>query len=362
MNEASSRKRTILILSGAGLFWAGLLGVCVFLFFRGQAGVRGADSGSASDLSGSFSCKAETDQGPGTSIDSSDSSSGKEKAGQNPDSPSSFFDPSSGKEEPDSGSRENDPPVYLHDESSAPRKEHASDASSPAFPDYKSAGLLNSRAASYENEFRIYYLDGVSDAVRKTVEDKLSLVPDLILENVSDNGFMYIVDPSGAHSFGHAGTTTHPDCYVEGRFLALPENIAPPYGEIAINGADTEKAGMAAIHEVGHAVDWLVGTACLTSVEFENNTYMSLGGDPEWQRIYEEEAPRSGFPDHNRTTALEYFAEVFRYVFEDPSRLEKVPQSRAYVEAVLSSYYGLTFPAFDSGGYVPSLPKVPAKN
>ncbi len=216
-------------------------------------------------------------------------------------------------------------------------------ASSPLPIRYDTLPLLDSKAASPDAHFEIYYLDGVPDNVKDLIEDRVSLIPEVILENLAQNGFRYIVDPTGVHSFSHAGTCTYPNCFVDGQFLALPENINPPFGEIAINGSSMKKAEMSSIHEVGHAVDFMLGYADRTYTTFQNNTYLSLEGDPEWKEIFEEEAALSGFPDYNRTVPLEYFAEVFRFVFEDPAKLKNIPRSKEYVETKLAEFYGITF-------------------
>ena len=208
--------------------------------------------------------------------------------------------------------------------------------------DYMSAGLLDSEAASYENRFDIVYTGNVSDSIKNTVEEYTSLIPDVILENVADNGFVYIVDPSGTTTKNHAGMTIFPDCTVDGVFLHTRDNLTPPSGKIGIMGDSISRTEMAVIHEVGHAVDFIIGASYGYSTTFENETYMSMEGDPEWQKIFAEENEIADFPDYNRTCPLEYFAEVFRYVFEDPSKLDNIPKSRQYVTSLLESYYGIT--------------------
>ena len=206
-----------------------------------------------------------------------------------------------------------------------------------------SAALLDSPAASYGNVFEIEYTTAASDEIKETVDEYVAMIPDIILENTADNGFRYIVDPTGNNTKQHAGMTVYPDCTVNGMELHLRDNITPPDGKIAVMGNTVARTQMAAIHEVGHAVDFIIGAAYGYSTVFETETYMSLEGDPQWRRIYEEENVLSGFPDYNRTCALEYFAEVFRYVFEDPSKLDNVPQSRKYVQDVLCDFYGISF-------------------
>ena len=213
---------------------------------------------------------------------------------------------------------------------------------SPVVIDYMSSDLLDSEAASYENRFEIIYTEDVPDSIKNTVEEYTSMIPAVILEDVADNGFIYTVDPSGTTTKDHAGMTIFPDCTVDGVFLHTKDNHTPPDGKIAIMGDTVSRTKMAAIHEVGHAVDFIIGAAYGYSTTFENETYMSMEGDPEWQKIFAEENEIADFPDYNRTCPLEYFAEVFRYVFEDPSKLDNIPKSRDYVISLLESYYGIS--------------------
>ncbi|MCR4990800.1 MAG: hypothetical protein K6A38_08060 [Lachnospiraceae bacterium] len=212
----------------------------------------------------------------------------------------------------------------------------------PAVINYMTVGLLDSQAASYDNKFEIICEGEVPDRILKTVEEYTSLIPEVILENTADNGFVYIIDPSGQNTENHAGMATFPDCTVNGELLHLKDNTTPPGGKIAVMGDTLSRTKMAAIHEVGHAVDFIIAEAYGYSTVFEDEVYMSMEGDPEWQRIFEEENELSGFPDYNRKCALEYFAEVFRYVFEDPSKLDNVPQSKQYMTDLLESFYGIT--------------------
>ncbi len=212
----------------------------------------------------------------------------------------------------------------------------------PLIIDYTSVGLLDSEAAAYQNSFEIVYESEVPDSIKETVEEYTSMIPAVILENVADNGFVYKVDPSGNTTKKHAGMTMFPDCIVDGTYLHTRDNLTPPSGTIGIMGDSVSRAKMAAIHEVGHAVDFIIGAAYGYSTTFENETYMSLEGDPVWQKIFAEENEIADFPDYNRTCPLEYFAEVFRYVFEDPSKLDNIPKSRQYVIDTLESFYGIT--------------------
>ncbi|MCR4787750.1 MAG: hypothetical protein K5888_04100, partial [Lachnospiraceae bacterium] len=201
--------------------------------------------------------------------------------------------------------------------------------------------LIDSPSASYDNVFEIEYTEEVPESISSTVEECLSVIPPVILENVADNGFKYIVDPSGTTTKKHAGMTIYPDCVIDGENLHLKDNLTPPDGKIAIMGNTVSRTKMAVVHEVGHAVDFIIGAAYGYSTEFENEPYMSMEGDPEWQKIFAEENEISGFPDYNRTCPLEYFAEVFRYVFEDPSKLDNIPRSRDYVTDLLEGFYGI---------------------
>ena len=104
----------------------------------------------------------------------------------------------------------------------------------PGIIDYTTVDLIDSPSASYDNVFEIEYTEEVSESISSTVEECLWVIPPVIIENVADNGFKYIVDPSGTITKKHAGMTIYPDCVIDGENLHLKDNLSPPDGKIAI--------------------------------------------------------------------------------------------------------------------------------
>lgn len=104
---------------------------------------------------------------------------------------------------------------------------------------------------------------------------------------------------------------------------------------IGVNTSSVKKVKMATIHEIGHLVDHkaAVETGIFTYDEFYSDC-------EEFQNIYNEEAPKSGFPSYITSGRWDYFAEVFRYYFEDRSRLDKLPKSKEFMRQFLFDFYG----------------------
>lgn len=204
---------------------------------------------------------------------------------------------------------------------------------------YYNSPVYNSVFSDPQRTFSITYKTDVSKERKNQINNLLNKVPDIIKYDVVQNGFVYIVDGSGAATQNHAGLTGIPEGILfDGTVVDYGNGIQDQAGFTAINSATAGKTQMAVIHELGHAVNFIIAN----NWGYKDLNYAaSLAADPTWQSIYIEEQAKSGFASYNRTNATEYFGEVFRWIFEDETKLDKCPKSRDYIKNVLNQYYGL---------------------
>lgn len=135
---------------------------------------------------------------------------------------------------------------------------------------------------------------------------------------VSNNAYTYLM-PDGTMTDGNAGMTY------------LHQDSTPAY----IMATKNSKVILAAIHESGHQVDTLLGKQYGTNAAGYRSSFMSCNAD--FQAIYAEEAGNSGYGYWGTSSSIEYFAESWRFYFEDPARVEKnTPGTYEYITGLLS--------------------------
>ena len=203
---------------------------------------------------------------------------------------------------------------------------------------------LSAAAAESSLPPEVIVLDKTSNHSVSVFLSYYMLLPEEIRQDLVKTEHPIYLAPDGSYSCGHAGIYVPSDFIFNGHLYDSEENVTGTgLGYIGINCSSDSKIKMAAIHEVGHYVDERLGRIHGYA---PNNLYeaMYFSEDPEFLRIYHEEASRSGFPEWNLQDEQEYFAESFRYLFEDPARLKNIPQTRAFMEKTLSDFYAIDFP------------------
>lgn len=94
------------------------------------------------------------------------------------------------------------------------------------------------------------------------------------------------------------------------------------------------KVTLGAIHESGHQVDTLLGRQYGIYVSNYGTSFMSCNTD--FQAIYKEEVGKSGYGYWGTGNSVEFFAESWRFYFEDPSRVKKnTPKTYEYITDLL---------------------------
>ena len=162
--------------------------------------------------------------------------------------------------------------------------------------------------------------EGVTESMKSTFLRYYSLVPQYVKDYVAVTGGTIMLDKDGRFTNGHAGT------YHIG------------HGNMCINGATPGKIKLAAIHEQGHHIDYVLGKkygVVVKSGYYEGYNFFS--GSDEFVAIYNAEVGKSGYGSWATYAAAEYFAESFRYYFEDQQRVAtNTPQTYAYLQKIMA--------------------------
>ncbi len=166
----------------------------------------------------------------------------------------------------------------------------------------------------------------IRGTLTKEVESKVlslyGLLPSNMKQKIEATGYKVIVDSSGAITNGHAGQT---DVFVSAAY-----NV-DGNGYIGINGSSVNKTSIAVVHEIGHWFDAILGA--------ENGMNNFYSSNAEFVGIYNEEIGNSGYPSYNSGSPEEFFAETFRYMYENPSRVQtNTPKAYSYILNLLSLY------------------------
>lgn len=154
--------------------------------------------------------------------------------------------------------------------------------------------------------------DGVSVDIARHAKALYSYLPENAMSIFEARNTPVQVWADSWHTEGHAGLTRWGDWH--------PHDST----NINVNGTTYEQTEMAVLHEAGHGLDLLLSD--LNIGEFRSDC-------SEFREIYKRESGQSGYdpwcvPDHR-----EYFAESFRWYFEDRDRVKQnTPMTYEYVK------------------------------
>lgn len=166
---------------------------------------------------------------------------------------------------------------------------------------------------------------GVTDAHINTIVSYYGLMPDVIRNYIAANNMQIMVDAYGTYTEGHAGM-----CYMNNGVVPSVINLS------------CQKKGqleMAVIHEFGHAIDNLMGVYYGYTYNIEKGLiYNCISNSDEFQALYYEECPTSGYGSWATYASWEYFAESFRWYFENRSKVP--PKTCAYMSRILTDFFG----------------------
>lgn len=167
---------------------------------------------------------------------------------------------------------------------------------------------------------------GVSQSLVNVFTSYWDMVPKYVKDYVIQVGSYVSLDPNGNATAGHAGMTTCTYYSSTGKIASIP---------IAHIMATTEgKVKLAAIHEIGHVIDVMLGQTGGTPSPTYGTFFMS--SNPDFVEIFNAEVVKSGYGYWGVGNSNEYFAESFRYYFESPERLKKnTPRTYEYVSNIL---------------------------
>ena len=166
---------------------------------------------------------------------------------------------------------------------------------------------------------------GVTDAHMQTIALYYGMMPQVIRDYIKANNMIICVDAYGTYTDGHAGL-----CYMN-------NGVVPSV--INLNCQKSGQLEMSVIHEFGHAIDNLVGIYYGYSYDRDKGLYYNcLSNCDEFQALYYEECPTSGYGPWAIYASWEYFAESFRFYFEDRSKVP--PKTCAFMSRILTEFFG----------------------
>ena len=184
----------------------------------------------------------------------------------------------------------------------------------------------------------------VSEEKVEYVDEFLQTMPSTLHDAFVKDGAKYILDSSGSLTAGHAGIFLP---YEVGTALGEPtEHLTPLERQNTVNVSVTSNSRMemAKTHELGHWFDeYFARKHNIKAKELDDGWWVGVSNFQAFEEIWKEEAALSGFPSYTTHNTSEYFAEVFRYVYEDPSKLESLPKSKAFVERVIVKEFGCIY-------------------
>lgn len=166
---------------------------------------------------------------------------------------------------------------------------------------------------------------GVTDAHMQTISLYYGMMPKVIRDYIKANNMTICVDAYGTYTGGHAGL-----CYMNNGVVPSVINLS------------CQKPGqleMSVIHEFGHAIDNLMGVYYGYSFDRDKGLYYNcISNCDEFQALYYEECPTSGYGSWATYASWEYFAESFRFYFEDRSKVP--PKTCAFMSRILTEFFG----------------------
>lgn len=167
---------------------------------------------------------------------------------------------------------------------------------------------------------------GVTDKMMETYYNYYVMVPQYIRNYIQATGGVNYLDVDGRRTGGHAGQCNMYEYFDNNSYFGT--------SEIAVNGSSPAKIQMAVIHEMGHHVDHTLGMDTGTWVPGQKWHYLS--SNPSFLAIYKAEAKKSGFESWATDCPEDYFAEAFRFYFENPMRLNDVPGTYVFIQNAIN--------------------------
>lgn len=169
--------------------------------------------------------------------------------------------------------------------------------------------------------------EGVSEKLKNIFISYWAKIPKYIKDYLVERQCYTILDPNGARTNGHAGMTC--DDTINPKTLKYVD-----FPKAYIMATTANKVRLAAIHESGHMVDMILGQ----DYGSLSPTYKSLfvSSNPDFEEVFKMESGKSGYGYWGLSNSNEYFAESFRYYFEDPQRVkENTPITYVYIDSLL---------------------------
>lgn len=163
----------------------------------------------------------------------------------------------------------------------------------------------------YYDNVVIWLEDGASDKWADQVIEYLNILPEKMIQDLNDNGWMVIITPRSLEDVYESGVTNTVGLTVYYRARIYLQN-------------NSFSIDYCTIHEVGHALDFI-------------HNFISYSD--EWTKIYEKEAKKSGFAQYFINSSSEYFAETFQSCFLSPETVkEKAPLSYEFIMNFIEQY------------------------
>jgi len=161
--------------------------------------------------------------------------------------------------------------------------------------------------------------------------------PQQVIDALNAYNVIITVGPDGRYSSGHAG-----ECVFRHGARGTDNGIIT----IGINAKSDNSVAISTNHEIGHALDEIIGM--MAGISHGTSTYnpyptMTISNSPEFQAIYAAECASAGYPIWNSQNTLEWFAETYRYVVEGNETMrQRAPQSYEWVRQTVNTYLGTT--------------------
>lgn len=169
--------------------------------------------------------------------------------------------------------------------------------------------------------------EGVSEKMENTFILYWTKIPKYIKDYLLEYQSYTILEPNGTHTNGHAGVTCD--------YIINPKTLKyMKFPKSYIMATTVNKVKLAAIHEAGHMVDMILGQDYGALSPTYNGFFVS--SNPDFGEVFKTESGKSGYGYWGLSNSNEYFAESFRYYFENPQRVkENTPITYAYIENLL---------------------------
>ena len=176
-------------------------------------------------------------------------------------------------------------------------------------------------SAQQENEQMVETVcdEGIPDSSKAVFYIEYNRLPEYIKELVSSSDVTIYLD-SDRENTGKGNS---------GLFTAwVPEGEFHYKYDINIDASHTYNVVFAALHEIGHLIDSILGETSGNKGSY----YSAISG---FSQIYLAEATSSGLGVYAASSLEEYFAEAFKVYFQNPERLkENAPLTFQYVENI----------------------------